>query len=163
MFPAGRYPCTYTSSSCSSNITTPSLGSASSQIANTGADIKCVRILNLLILGSGQRKRKKIRMFVFFGTPNSNCIWKVPQLKERDSCKLQPLASHRFFLISEKNIFWLIKVYRTCWILSLAMSNGQSLIFHDHKLHLWWAEVSFAEKCITKSIFKISKPLMSWC
>ena len=53
-----------------------------------------------------------MRMFVFFGTPNPNCIWKASQLKERDSCKQQPLASHGFFFISEKiYLAYLKKIY----------------------------------------------------
>lgn len=78
---------------------------------------------------------------------------------------LQTAATSKpqIFLDIWKNVSWLIKDYRTYWILYLAKSNGASLIFQDHKLHLWWADVSFAEKCTTQSIFKISKPLVGWC
>lgn len=162
MFPARRYPGTYTSSSYTSVRTAQTLRPGSSQVANIGSDPKWVWIFNSMVFGSGHRERGKDEDVCVLRHTKSK-LYMESISAERVSCKQQPPASHRFFLISEKMYLDLIKDYRTYWILYLAKRNGASLIFQDHKLHLWWADVSFAEKCTTQSIFKISKPLVGWC
>lgn len=155
MFPAERYHCTYTSSSGSSNITTLTLGSGSSQIDKTGCDPKWVRIFNSVALRSECRERGKDEdACVLWHTKSKLYMESIPA-ERKAFLRTAATSKPQIFLDIWKNISWLIKDYRTRWILYLAKSNGASLIFQDRKLHLWWADVSFAEKYTTQSFSRL--------
>lgn len=116
-----------------------------------------------MALGSGCQERGKDEDVCILWHTKSKLYMESISAETKGFLQTGATSKPQIFLDIWKNISWLIKDYRMCWILYLAKSNGASLIFQDQKLHLWWVDVSFAEKCTTQSVFKISKLLVGWC